>query len=347
MTNAAPPRRFIGTTRINLIFFIAAVILSLHSVPYELRVCFPPPDHGSDSPESLVAGTASTPYQYRVLLPWLVRGALELHVIRPESQMAVFAGIQTVALVLLGFVFRQYLSRFITDPILASVMALTLYAVLPFNYFNLPYYPYDIPSVLLFTVGLLLIYDRRWRWFFPLFVIATLNRETSIFLAVVSLFVLFDRYSWQRLGLIIGAQLVIWLAIKALLWMLYQQNRWMGYGLYQFQLKVNLATLWTYPIKGVIALATWGCLWLAVVIWHRRIRDVYLKRTLWTVPVFIAGMMFAGFVIELRIYGEVLPIILAAFWVVFLDVIEQSIWSRRDLDRGRGDAPVLAGSGSS
>src|SRR5215471_9012853 len=115
------------TGRINLAFLTAAVILSLHSVPYELRVCFPPPDHGSDSPESLVAGTASTPYQYRVLVPWLVRGALELRVIRPESEMAVFAGIQTVALVLLAFAFRRYLSLFIPDAVLASIAALTIY----------------------------------------------------------------------------------------------------------------------------------------------------------------------------------------------------------------------------
>src|SRR5947207_4702618 len=79
----------------------------------------------------------------------------------------------------------------------------------------------------------------------------------------------------------------------------------MGYGLYLFQLKVNVATLLDYPIKCVIALATWGCLWLAVVIWHLRIHDVLLRRTLWTVPVFIAGMLVAGFVIELRIYGFV------------------------------------------
>jgi hypothetical protein len=51
------------TTRVNLVFLAAAVILSLHTLPYELRVCFPPPDHGDDSPEALVAGTASTPDQ--------------------------------------------------------------------------------------------------------------------------------------------------------------------------------------------------------------------------------------------------------------------------------------------
>jgi hypothetical protein len=324
--------------RINVVFFVAAVILSLHTVPYELRVCFPPPDHGSDSPEALVAGVASTPYQYRVLVPWLVRGALAAHVIDPASQMAAFAVIQTVFLVLLAFVFRRYLSRFIRDRVLASVMALTIYAILPFNYFNLPYYPYDIPSVMFFTLGLLLIYDRDWRWFYPLFVAATLNRETSIFLVVVVVFVLYDKYSWRMLGLLAGSQLAIWLAIKAALWTIYQQNRWMGYGLYQFQLKVNLATLIDFPIKGIIALATWGCLWLAVVVWYRRIHDVHLRRTLWTIPVFIAGMMFAGFVIELRIYGEVLPIVLAAFWVAFLDLVDESLRRRADNAGGGGHA---------
>ena len=167
-----------------------------------------------------------------MLLPWLVRGALELHLIRPESEMAVFAGIQTVALVLLGFVFRRYLSRFIADPGSRVGGTLTVYAVLPFNYFNLPASSRipTSPSVLLFTAGLLLISSGDGGGSFPLFVIATLNRETSIFLAVVSLFVLFDQLPRRTLAGIVGAQLAIWLAIKAALWVVYQQNRWMGCG---------------------------------------------------------------------------------------------------------------------
>src|SRR5439155_24964999 len=214
------------------------------------------------------------------------------------------------------------------DRVLSSIAALTLYAVLPFNYFNLPYYPYDIPSILFFTIGVLLIYDRNWTRFFPFFVLATLNRETSIFLAVVTIFTLYDKYSWKSLALLTGAQVAIWAAIKSALWMIYQQNRWMGYGLYQFQLKVNLATLVNYPIKGVIALATLGCLWLAVVIWYRRIGDDRLRRTLWTVPVFIAGMFVAGFVIELRIYGEVLRSVRAASRVVLLDPVADATSQR-------------------
>lgn len=332
-------RQLTKATRINLVFLAAAIILSLHSVPYELTACYPPPDHGQDSPEALAAGVASTPYQYRVLVPWLVRGAVELHLIRPESELATFARIQVVVLVLLAFVFRRYLALFIKDPALTSVMALSIFAILPFNYFNRPYYPYDIPSVMFFTLGLILIHDEKWLWFYPLFAIATLNRETSIFLTVATVFVLFDRYSWPRLGALAMSQMAIWGAIKLALYVIYQQNRWMGYGLYQFQLKVNIATLSTFPVKALMVLATWGCLWLAVVIWHKRINNVFLRRNLWTIPVFIAGMFLVGFVIELRIYGEVLPIVLAAAWVVFLDVVRES------LARGRGQLAPAAASG--
>jgi len=308
-------------TRINILFFAASMVLSLHTVPYELRVAVPPSDVGDVSLHALAAGVASTPYQYRVLVPWLVRGALEAQLIRPESEQAAYAVIQTVALVLLAFAFRRYLSLFVKDSALVSVMALTLYAILPFNYFNSPYQPCDIPSVLFFTLGLLLIRERNWWWFYPFFVVATLNRETSIFLVVVLVCVLFDQYSWRKLSLLVGSQVAIWVAIKTALWLIYLPNRSLGYGLYEFQLKVNAATLLNFPIKGLIVLSTWGGLWLAVVIWHRRIDDVFLKRTLWTIPVFIASMMVVGFVLEMRIYGEVLPIVLAAFWVVFLDVI--------------------------
>src|SRR3954469_10708183 len=215
--------------KVEVLFLIAAVILSLHSVPYELRVCDPPPDRGDDSPIALAAGVASTPYQYRVLVPWIVRAATDLHLIRPESQMAVFRVIQVIALVLLAIVFRRYLTLFVSDRVLASVMALTLFAILPFNYFNLPYYPYDVPSVMFFTLGLILIHDERWWWFYPLFVIATLNRETSIFLAVVTALAWFDRYRWPKLAALVASQAAIWIAIKAALWILYSANRGIGY----------------------------------------------------------------------------------------------------------------------
>jgi hypothetical protein len=310
-------------------FFAAALILSIHAAPYRLLADdFP---LGDETPQRLAAGVGSTPYQYRVLVPALVRGATELHVIRPGTQLAAFGAIETVALLLLAYAFRRYVSFFIPDRVLASVAAMSLYLILPFNYFSYPFFPYDVPSVLFFTCGLILIYQQRWLWFFPLFAIATVNRETSIFLTVVTMFVLFDRVRPQTLAAIVASQAAIWIAVKAVLWFVYRTNprHETVAGLAVFQLKVNAATLVSVPIRSMMTLATWGCLWLPVLLWHRRIRDVSLRRTLWTVPVFLAAMLVVGFVIEMRIYGELLPIVTAAFWVVFLDVAKERLYPAR------------------
>jgi len=41
--------------------------------------------------------------------------------------------IQVAFLIALAFVFRRYVSLFVADPVLASIAALSIYAVLPFN----------------------------------------------------------------------------------------------------------------------------------------------------------------------------------------------------------------------
>src|SRR5262245_31390658 len=120
----------IKSARIHLAFLAASIVLSLHSVPYRVLSCVPPPPHGDDSPEALVAGTASTPYQYRVLVPWIVRNALRAHLVTPERQLAAFAFIEWMSLVALAAMFRRYLSIFIDHLGLTSALALSVYAFL-------------------------------------------------------------------------------------------------------------------------------------------------------------------------------------------------------------------------
>jgi len=309
-------------TRTNILFSVAAVIMSLHTLPY--RIMGPCP--GDDSVRNLVAGAAYTPYQYRVLLPALVRAGEAAHLIQPGSRAehAAFDLMEQIFLFLLAFVFRRYLLLFIPDHVVASVLALSIYVILPFNYFNYFFYPYDIPGVVFFTLGLILIRNQNWRLFYPVFVLATFNRETSIFLTVAVALALFDKVSPRTLALLIGSQLVIWIAIKAALWMFYRDNPSHGVGLYVFQFKVNVATFREIPLKAFAALSTWGALWIAGLMWYRRIDDPFLRRNLWIVPLFMLAMLVVGFVIEVRIYGEVLPIIVAAFWVTFFPLLAEA-----------------------
>ena len=303
--------------RINLLFFAVSVALAIHTVPYRILGQCP----GQDAPENLVAGSATTPYQFRVLLPWIVRAGVATHLIEPSvvAERTAFGAIETVFLVLLAYVFRRYLALFIQDHVVASIAALSIYAVLPFNYFNYVFYPYDIPAALFFTLGLILLHRRNWALFYPVFIAATMNRETSIFLVAATVFVFFDSCSRRTLALLVSSQLLIWVAIKTGLWLLYGDNY--GVGLFFCQLRVNVLTIVTFRIRAISALSTWGWLWVAVVMGHRRIADPFLRRNLWLVPLFVVAMLIVGFVLEVRIYGDVLPIVLSASWVVLLDVL--------------------------
>ena len=314
-------------TRIDVAFLVVAVALSASVLPYRVVACFPEPPGGNDtSPRALAAGVGTTPYQYRVLVPWLVRGAVAAGLLPSDADIPAFVALEGLALVALACAFRQYLSLFIDDRLVTSVAALSAYAVLPFNDLRGPFLPYDTPSIVFFATGLVLIRRQSWRWFFPLFTLATLNRETSIFLTAAFAVALYDEYRPSRLALLGGAQIAIWIAIKAALWQIYRQNPSVGAsGLYFFQLKVNLATILSRPIASLIVLSTWGGLWLTALIWHARISDRFLRRTLWVVPMFMAGMFVVGFVVEMRVYGEMLPIVLAAFWVGLLSLVSQAL----------------------
>ena len=46
-------------------------------------------------------------------------------------------------------------------------------------------YLYDFPQLLLFTLGLGFLYQRKWAWFYAVYVLACLNKETSVLLGVV------------------------------------------------------------------------------------------------------------------------------------------------------------------
>ncbi len=159
--------------------------------------------------DSYESGTANTPYQYRLLLmlplrwahgsaacqslaaaltsmrPWFPLG------VRPES--IVEFPLDVVSVILAGLVARQiYKSASPTGLLTPLVYPLTLLMVAATYAFGTMHrlrFLYDLPSLGFFAAGLYLLYFRKPRWQFALlFCIATLNRETTLFL--LALFVL-------------------------------------------------------------------------------------------------------------------------------------------------------------
>ena len=96
------------------------------------------------------------------------------------------------------------------------------------------YYPYDIPSMTFFAGGVILFLQKKWLWFYLIFILACLNRETACFITLGGFLLALQIgkksnlvtivLSNKRMLTHVLAQAGIWLAIRLLLSYAFRNN---------------------------------------------------------------------------------------------------------------------------
>lgn len=288
---------------------------------------------------SLLEFKADLPFQYRVLVPWLV------HIIGPllpqfslpsnlwvttsvgiGSARAVVA-VEFCSIALLVLAFRWYLTQFMPRALLSIVLSFMIFYGLLFNFIIARYapfwYPYDMPGLMFFTVGLSLLYRRSWVFFYPLFVLATLNRETSIFLTIVLLVTSIGTPQSKLATIHCAIQVVIWFGIKFLLHQLYGSNP--GTSTFvENHFQSNLSLL-SSPKSYVILVSSIGYLWIPSLVFFKLTDNHFARRSMLVAIPFVLIVMFTGSILELRVYQELIPIFLTGFVLQLLNLIRD--WS--------------------
>lgn len=184
------------------------------------------------------------------------------------------------------------------------------------------FYPYDTPAIFFFVAGLVCLLREQWRWYYPLFVVATFNRETSVFLVFAFLLVWGRRLPGPQVAGHVLLQMVLWIGIKAALAHAFAASP--GATVFQDQFRYNRQlglSLLHGNFHAARFLATmFGAVWLLVPIQWRH-HPPLLRRLLWILVPFLVGMSIVGVMDEVRIYSEVIPLIvasaLAALYAVF------------------------------
>lgn len=271
--------------------------------------------------EHMVAGTALTPMQYRVLLPWLYRvlHASPVPMLQGISLHRYSQLIEVSSVVCLLLASRWLLRRVGLTPSESLCGSWLTALLLPFHYL-LPehsyYYIYDIPAVLFFTIGLGLLVDRNWAWFYPLFAVATVNRETVCFLTLIYVLAAFRRDNFRSIATHVIAQACIWVTIKATLLYAYRANAQPAYGaqfgLFKNSLASNLEFLGQFGTPDLLVASMFAFLWIPVFALWAWIPHPFVRRAVVAVPIFIVAMLYVGEVEELRIFGEMIPVVAAA-----------------------------------
>lgn len=274
-------------------------------------------------------------FRCRVFVPLVARGILSIVDISPKLLFQVLVAVFVLSLLV---AYRKYLANFLSSP-LSGLCSLAILYPLLWNYCVLNEYcfPFDIPSVLFFVLGCHFIYKRDWRAYYPILVLAILNRETACFLTFVFLVSLYRRMTLRELALHLAAQVVLWLGIR---FSLYHLVGGPTLRLFGSRLPANLNILAEMFAFGRGATRHWihlglafGGLWWLVP-WVLKRQPVFLKRSLLVVFPFVVAMSFKGVIDEVRLYGELVPVLLTPL----VYAIAGGAWAPGRIAKGRRSA---------
>jgi hypothetical protein len=184
---------------------------------------------------------------------------------------------------------------------------------------------YDLPSLAFFAAGMYLMYFRRhWAWFAALFCVATVNRETTLLLLPLYMLngaVERGRFAWRRVLRLPTLAVVVPLAVFWIGWQLLIRHLF-AHNASEFypRLDWNLKSL-AAPLAWPQLFSAGGYLMLFVLAMHRRIVDPRLRSWLWILPVWLVFMFVYGILIETRVFGELIPLIVCASAVILEEIL--------------------------
>ncbi|WGF87316.1 hypothetical protein [Marinivivus vitaminiproducens] len=309
--------------RLDAVFWLLAVLFALWFAHHHV---FATERNGNADLPGLIDGTADPPYRYRFLMPLLLRGmhdAAAAAGLPVETETLAFAADAVSALALVA-AFAGLVGRYVASRPFARLAGLSLMLPLVWHFvapdrLN-PYYPWDIPQILAFALGLRCLAIDRLAGFHAVFVAATFNRETSIVLTLLLVTGWAGRRPWRSLIGHAALQAAAWLAIRAgaILWLggqrgvtslepgigdipqndLFWATGWLNLDHFVRE-PWDLIELASIFVFGLIPLALFAT----------RVPCAMVRRMLLVVPAFLAMTWLVGLVLEFRIYGEMIPLV--------------------------------------
>jgi hypothetical protein len=268
------------------------------------------------------------PFVTRVLVVWI---AQVIHYSFRISLFTIFTYIDLLSLTLYGWVFSKYINTFINNKNISSILSFSIYLIFPFQMilprYETGWYPYDIPALLFFLTGLLFIRRNKMLLYYVFFILATINRETSCFLTIIMILVWWKNRPVKIIATHAGVQLCIWLSIKIMLNLIFRNNPG---TIFSETLQSNISFLSNIHyiqvlpgsievfFKYIFLIGNFAFIYFLILIYWKKLDNQFLRRSVIVIIPFTISMFCVACINEVRILGELIPVVLMP--VLYLNV---------------------------
>ncbi|HCS39920.1 MAG TPA: hypothetical protein DIW44_10100 [Anaerolineaceae bacterium] len=255
---------------------------------------------------------AQKPFVYRVL-PSLIINAFSLL----TGAAPTFSAILFMYFSLLSFFFTYASLVKLILPKVSPFLSMLFPAVGLIPFLIKSRHVYDFPILFLFTLAYYFLERKEFGKYLIIFLLASLTKETAIFL------VLFFALHFRDLGRkqffkIIISQVLIFGIIRGILMFVFRENPG---GDVQFHFSDQVNSLYSHPAAAVLLLACIASIFLVGMTtrgsFSRFIKDAFLAVG---IPIAILYLLF-GVPFEIRVFLEVFPVISILFTLKIIDLI--------------------------
>ncbi len=184
------------------------------------------------------------------------------------------------------------------------------------------YYPYDVPSLAFFALGVILHHQKKWFWFYPVFMLALLNRESACFISLAG-FLLAAIPSKTAAGFLnqnralllhILAQTLLWGASRIFLSYAFRGNPGeffeAPHSMIAFLSQIPSASPHWAMENPRWFLTIFAGIWIIPLLNFKHLNQP-TKRLLWVGIIYLAALFFRSNMMEVRVYNELNVILYA------------------------------------
>ncbi len=269
-----------------------------------------------DQHNLIIHGTAESPYRYRILIPFIVETAIKMSSLilpYPKAFLIMYAFAEMVSITFLLWMLFVYCRLWFTrEQALIGVLFVSSTLVMALR--DHEFQPWSLLEPGLFTLGLLWIYRKKNIAFTCLIFVATLNRETALFLPIAFLCTEIDLSKSNNKKEILSQKSIILFLGWMLLWgVTYVGLRVIRGNVPQvltlhetWELNTLLHSLVRTVVEGSLFL---GFFWLFAMVGYKY-ADEFMKKTAWVVPLYLIPIILWGSWHEVRLLMPMYPILI-------------------------------------